>query len=227
MVIAGKIFKLPEDTRLNTIAARLKDFSTEEVVDIGEQEITLATEVKDLEITHDSVEGIFSHDVLIEVFHRGKTISVPKTTDSTFLFSEYGKMMLLIVLENKQTANNIANRLGKILFITTGRIVEARIKPEVLQEFHMSNVEDTKVVFFDDVDIPNINKLSLYGSELKDTALYDDYCDHGKVWYVVIKSKKYGYIVGITRNCVVTIFSKIDKKGFVDYVRDEVYALVE
>jgi hypothetical protein len=237
MVTAGKIFKLPEDAGLEQIALKLKNFVEEEKVEVNDKEISLVTEIEDFLPDQNSLKGVFSWDELINISHRGETIPVPRTFYAPFIFfkqirsrpegeSIYKDRILLTILEKKNRANNIANRLSKILFISVGKIVEAKIEPEVLKGFHEQNFEDTKIVFFDDVDLPNINKLSLYGSSLGNTSLYDGYCDHGKIWYAVIKSKKYGYIVGVTRNCVVTIFSKVNHEEFMDYVREEIYDLI-
>jgi hypothetical protein len=56
-----------------------------------------------------------------------------------------------------------------------GVVVEARILPETLKEFHLNNLEDTKVIFFENMDIPNINKLSLYGPDIAGTSLFEEY----------------------------------------------------
>ncbi|MHC1567712.1 MAG: hypothetical protein ACXQT5_05420 [Candidatus Syntropharchaeia archaeon] len=226
MVVAGKIFRIPEGVDIEGIAQKLKDFSTEEIVETEKGEITLIKEIRDLEITSDSLKGIFSEDYLMEIPRRGEIVPVLSTKDASFIFSRYKGKIILTILEKKTRANNIANQLSKIIFIAPGKITEAKIEPSVLRRFHEENLEDTKVVFFDDVDLPNINKLSLYGSMLRDTILYEDYCSHGKLWYIVIKSKKHGYVVGLTRNCIVTIFSKAGEEEFMDYVRKEIYPLI-
>jgi hypothetical protein len=135
--------------------------------------------------------------------------------------------LLLVILEKKRTANNIANQLSKILFISTGSIVEAKILPETLRKFHEANPEDTKVIFFDGVDIPNVDKLSLYGSQLADTALYNEYLTHGTIWYIVFKSRKYGIVAGVTRNSVVTAFSEVKPREFLEYIKEEIFPLIE
>ena len=78
------------------------------------------------------------------------------------------------------------------------------------------------MVFFEDVDIPNVNKLSLYGSTLSTTSLYNEYLSHGKIWYIVVRSKKHDIVVGLTRDGVVTVFSRIDIPDFIDFVLTEV-----
>lgn len=129
-------------------------------------------------------------------------------------------------MERKFVANNIANRISEILFSTSGYITEVKIAPEVFRKFHEQNPEDTKVIFFDNVDIPNISKLSLYGSELLNTALYNDYCSHGNIWYIVA-TKKSGNTVGITRRGIVTVFSNIEKEGYINFVANEVFPLIQ
>ena len=88
------------------------------------------------------------------------------------------------------------------------------------------NFEMTKILFFDDIDLPNISKLSLYGEGLGATKLYNDYLGHGKIWYAVVKSQRYGYVVGVTRNCVVTVFSRTELPDFKGYVRNEILPLI-
>jgi hypothetical protein len=76
------------------------------------------------------------------------------------------------------------------------------------------------------MDLPSINKLSLYGASLGNTTLYSDYLTHGKLWYIVLKSSKTGYVMGVTRNCVVTGFSKMDMSEFSSFIRGEILPLI-
>ncbi|MHC1610005.1 MAG: hypothetical protein ACXQTW_00090 [Candidatus Methanospirareceae archaeon] len=230
MALAGKLFLVDEDIDLQWIAAKLKGFKAEER--LKDENITLVTEIKDLRLLGESLHGTFIQDQLLEVYHRGERLHVPTTSETPFFFLEprqkeggSGKT-LLTVIDKKARANNIANQLSKILFITSGKIVEVRIEPARFKRFHEENFEDTKVIFFDDVDIPNINKLSMYGSELGNTSAYVDNLKHGKIWYIVLKSKRHGLVVGVTRNGVVTIFSKATKDEFIQYVKDEIIDLI-
>jgi len=230
MVLAGKVFLVEEDIDLQGIAAKLKGFKAEE--SLQDENISLITEIKDLRLVGDSLYGTFIQDQLLDVYHRGERVRVPTTSEAPFFFVEQtqkqgvSRRTVLTVMEKKARANNIANQLSKILFIVTGKIVEVRIEPARFERFHEDNFEDTKVIFFDDVDIPNIKKLSLYGSGLGNTAAYVDNLKHGKIWYIVLKSKRHGLVVGVTRNGVVTIFSKATKDEFIQYVKDEIIDLI-
>jgi hypothetical protein len=233
MVLAGKIFRVEEDVDadLHTIAAKLKGFKSEEKLKGNDKDVSLITEIKDLRLTGDSLHGTFIQDQLLDVYHHGERVHIPTTSEAPFFFVEQEKQkqkgrIVLTIMEKKARANNIANQLSKILFITTGKIVEVRIEPARFVRFHEDNFEDTKVIFFDDVNLPNIKKLSLYGSALGDTSLYVDHLKHGKIWYVVLRSKRHGTVVGVTRNGVVTIFSKAKKEDFIDYVKDEIIGLI-
>jgi hypothetical protein len=232
MVLAGKLFLVEEDIDLQGIAAKLSGFKAEER--LRDEDISLITEIKDLRLIGDSLYGTFIQDQLLEVYHRGERVHVPTTSEAPFFFTEQvrnkdeqdGRRTVLAIMEKKARANNIANQLSKILFITTGKIVEVRIEPARFERFHEDNFEDTKVIFFDDVDIPNIKKLSLYGSGLGNTSAYVDNLKHGKIWYIVLKSKRHGIVVGVTRNGVVTIFSKATKDEFIQYVKDDIIELI-
>ncbi|RJS70896.1 hypothetical protein CW713_09175 [Methanophagales archaeon] len=230
MVLAGKLFLVEGDidAGLPTIAAKLKGFKSEDKLKENDRDISLITEIKNLRLIGDSLHGTFIQDQLLEVYHHGERVHVPTTSEAPFFFVEQKQTgrIVLTIMEKKARANNIANQLSKILFITTGKIVEVRIEPSRFERFHEDNFEDTKVIFFDDVDLPNIKKLSLYGSALGNTSMYADHLKHGKIWYIVLKSKRHGTVVGVTRNGVVTIFSKAKKEDFINYVLDEIIDLI-
>jgi hypothetical protein len=225
VVVAGKIFRLSEPLSIAEIASRLEDYHTEESYEEGDYKFTLVTEVVGLLPKENMLRGIYSHDYVLHVFHRGKVASLPITVEALFSFAQREGITFLAVVEKKRLANFIANKLSEILFEKMGGIVEARIPPEILKEFHLKNPEDTKITFFDNVDIPNVNKLSLYGPDLISTSLFEDYCKHGDLWYVVARSKEYGYVVGITRDVSVTIFNLTEKERYLEYVAKEIYPL--
>jgi len=225
VVVAGKIFRLSEPLSIAEIASRLEDYHTEESYEEGDYKFALVTEVVGLLPKENMLRGIYSHDYVLHVFHRGKVASLPGTVEALFSFAQREGITFLAVVEKKRLANFIANKLSEILFEKMGGIVEARIPPEILKEFHLKNPEDTKITFFDNVDIPNVNKLSLYGPDLISTSLFEDYCKHGDLWYVVARSKEYGYVVGITRDVSVTIFNLTEKERYLEYVAKEIYPL--
>jgi hypothetical protein len=228
MVVAGKVFRLSEPLTLDEIASSLEGYRVEEPYEEGDYKFTLLTEVVGLlpKPEENMLKGVYSHDYVIHVFHRGKVAPLPRTIEALFSFAQREDSTFLTVVEKKRLANFIANKLSEILFDRVGGIVEARIPPETLRDFHLKNPEDTKITFFDNVDIPNVNKLSLYGPDLINTSIFEDYCKHGDLWYVVARAKEYGYVVGITRDASVTIFNLTDKEKYLEYVTKEVYPLI-
>lgn len=227
MVIAGKIFKLRETMPLKVIATKLLDYKTEESIEENSHKFTLYTEIANLDLTGNSLQGLYVKDTLMRINRRGEKVPVIRTLEAPFTFTIRGNEILLTIIGKKNWANYVANELSKIIFIAIGGIVEAKITPETLRQYHEANPEGTKVIFFDNVDIPNIDKLSLYGPDLKNTMLYSEYLTHGNIWYIVATSKKYGYIIGITRNCVVTVFSNIDEYTFFRFIEEEIFPLIE
>jgi hypothetical protein len=226
MVVAGKIFRLAQSMSLSDVASKLQDYKVEEPFEEGDYKFTLITEVTNLQAKPNLVSGVFSNDYVIHVFHRGTSAPIPRTVEGAFSFATAQRQTFLTVVEKKRVANLIANKLSQILFEKIGAIVEARIPPETLKAFHSKNPEDTKITFFDDIAIPNVNKLSLYGPDLNNTSLFEDYLKHGNLWYVVAKSKETGYVVGITREASVTIFNLADKAKFLEYVAKEIYPII-
>ena len=225
MVVAGKVFRLSDSLAIAEIASGLDGYHAEENYEEGDRKFELLTEVAGLLPKGKMLRGIYSHDYVTQVFHRGKILPIPRTVEALFSFSEHEGTMFLTIVEKKRLANSVANELSKILFERAGGILEARISPETLKKFHLKNREDTKITFFDNVDIPNVDKLSLYGPDLINTSLFEDYGKHGDLWYVVARSKEYGYVVGVTRDASVTIFNLGEKEPYLEYVAKEIYPL--
>ena len=171
MVVAGKIFKLTQPMPLANIAQKLNGYHVEEDYEEGDYKFKLITEVVGLESKRGLVSGTYSSDNVMHVFHRGTSAPLPKTVEAMFSFAHVQEVTFLTVVEKKRVANFVANKLSDILFEKVGAIVEARITPETLKAFHDRNPEDTKITFFDNVDIPNVEKLSLYGPDLNNTSL--------------------------------------------------------
>ncbi len=226
MVLAGKVFLVRESYDMDTLAEKLKSFRVETETSVEEQEFKLVTEIDNLSIGKSALEGTFSFDMVFVVRHRGKAVPVPRTYEAPFSFNVHKDRLFLTVYDKKTRANSAANEMSKAVFMSLGQVVEARIEPETLRKFHEANFQDTKVVFYSDVDLPNISKLSLYGAELGNTGLYADYLTHGKLWYIVFTSKAYGYVIGLTRNCIVTAFSKMELPEFKTFVSSQVFPLI-
>jgi len=226
MVTAGKVFRLSDEVRLSEIVSKLKGYRKVEEFKEKDRSISLITEVSDLQSSENSFTGFFSKDYISYAVHRGTTTLVPRTVRSLFSFIRDRDRVLLAILEKKRLANQIANQISQILYGSIGRVVEARIPPETLRNYQGQNPESTKITFFDNVDIPSVTKLSLYGSDLTSTSLFTDYLKHGDLWYAIVTSRKHGHIVGITRNACVTVFNKVDRETYLDYVRDEVFPLL-
>jgi hypothetical protein len=227
LVLAAKLFVVKEEKDLALLATKLKNFKVEQEMRVEEKSFNLLSEISDISITKDTLEGTFSFDTVFTVNQRGDSIPLIRTFHAPFTFNLFGESLYLTIFEKKSRANNVANEMSKALFMSLGQIVEARIPPEVLKRFHEENFENTKILFFDSVDLPNISKLSLYGEALGTTTLYNDYLEHGQIWYAVVKSKKFGYVVGVTRSAVVTCFSRADLLEFKTYVKSEILPLLK
>jgi hypothetical protein len=226
VVVAGKIFRVSESQSVDRVASRLEDYHVEENFEEGDFRFKLVTEVVGLLPTKNMLKGVYSHDYVIRVFHRGKVAPLPRTVEALFSFGQCEDTTFLTIVEKKRLANFIANKLSEVIFEKLGGILEARITPETLKHFHVKNPEETKITFFDNVDIPNVNKLSLYGPDLVNTSLFEDYAKHGDLWYIVARSKEFGYVVGVTRDASVTIFNLSEKEKYIEYVTKEICPLI-
>ena len=226
---------MTEEPDFDVIVQRLKDFRAGEPYETENGEtIELVTEILDLDLQEERVFGVLSKDFVRRRYYRRKLIETPVTEEAPFWINRFEERTFLIVLApsvargvKKLLTNHVANELSRILFAGAGAIVEVSISHSTLKEFHESNPQATKLIWFDNVDIPSVDKLCLAGFGLADTALYQDYLRHGNIWYVVFEVQKRGIVLGITRNCVITLFSKSTVREFTDYIVDGILTLIE
>lgn len=235
MVLPVKLFEFRDDVDINLLTRKLKDFHEEDSYQMSEAEtVPLVTEILDLEMKKTSISGVFSKDFMRDRYYRRELVKTIVTEEAPFWIHFIEQRTFLIVLApsvargvKKLLTGHVANKLSEIFYITRGTIVEVRMPHDILRELHESNPQATKLIWFDDVDIPNVQKLCLAGVGLADTQLYRDYINHGKIWYVVFEVRKRGIVVGITRNAVVTLFSKSTIPDFINYILEDVLKLIE
>jgi hypothetical protein len=235
LVLPAKIFEIKEEANIGMTVGKLKDFREEELHQTKNGEtINLVTEILDLKLDGAMISGVFSKDFVQERFYKRKLVEVPTTEEAPFWIKPFKERVFIIVSApsvargvKKLLTNFVANKLSKVLFIAPHAIVEVDISRATLKELHESNPQATKLIWFDEVDIPGVEKLCLAGSDLVDTTLYKEYVEHGKIWYVVFEVQKRGIVVGITRNCVVTLFSKSTVDDLISYVSEDVLMLIE
>jgi hypothetical protein len=202
-----------------------------EVEELEGEETQLVTEVIDLEQVEDAVTGVFTRDFMRERVYRRRSRMTPETEEAPFWIVPHEDRRFLVVMApsvargvKKMLSNHVAVKLGEIL---NADVRESRITSETLRRLHEGNPKATNLIWFDNVDIPGVNKLCLSGEGLADTGLYKDYMDHGMIWYVVFTSQAKGYTVGVTRNAVVTNFSKSTVDEFIAFVREDILKLIE
>ena len=102
--------------------------------------------------------------------------------------------------------------------------IAAKLKGFKSEEELKENGKDVRLV----TEIKDLRLVedSLYDSALGNTSMYADHLKYGKIWYVALRSKRHGAVVGVTRNGEVTIFSKATKDDFINYVREGVIGLI-
>ena len=227
MPTAGKVFTSIEFKSLADVAVTLEGYRVEETFEEEEAKFDLITEIANVSIEDELLTGLYSYDYIVHNFHRGKLVPTPATKEVLFSFTELDGRSFTTIVDKKAIANRVANKLSDIVFGEMGVIVEARILPETLKKYHLANPEDTKVIFFENMNIPNINKMSLYGPDVVETKLFKEYSARGDPWYILTKSKKQGHTVGLVRDGSVTLFNRVDQGQYLQFIKDEILGMTQ
>lgn len=235
MVLPAKVFELKEPIEPEQIRLQVEKFREEDSYegDSGNR-VSLVTEVYDVRLADNTLSGVFSKDFVNRRYYRRSVVETPVTEEAPFWIRPFGGRLFMVVMApsvargvKKLLTGHVANKLSDVIYGKPWAVTEVRLSNETLKRLHEFNPGSAKLIWFDDVDIPSVEKLCLAGSGLADTKLYHDYTDHGKIWYVVFEVQKRGLVVGITRNCVVTLFSKSTMDDFIRYVLEDLLILVD
>ncbi|MFW6117704.1 MAG: hypothetical protein ACOC6G_03875 [Thermoproteota archaeon] len=190
LVLPTRVFKITEEVDFESLVQDLKGFRQEkphEKEDGGT--VSLVSEVLDLEVKEDLVYEVFSQDFVSKVRYRRQMTESLITQEAPFWIKDHeGNPVLLVQAPSTGSeliAPSVASKLAENLFSGRGSVVEGRISHDTLKDLHEANPEATKLIWFDQVDLPGIGKQCLAGSDVADTDLYRRYLKNGKIWYVV------------------------------------------
>ncbi|MCS7105420.1 MAG: hypothetical protein NZ954_07675 [Thermofilaceae archaeon] len=226
MPLAFKSFELVEPLPLEEVAAKLKGYGVLELEEVEGKEVEVGFRVADLQMVDGELQGLFEESFIISVKYREELFKVPITVATEFRFTPVGSKVFLTVAAKKARANRVAARISAA--VAAGRkrgvLLEARIPEPVFRRLYEGQPHAVKVVVFTDVKLPDVGKLTLYGEQLANSSLYNEYLKLGSVWYAVFEAGE-GVVVGVTRNCIVTFFSKIDPEEAFKFIKENILPL--
>jgi hypothetical protein len=224
--LALKAFEVAEAQSFEEVAAKLKGYGVLEREEVDGREVEVGFRVARLELVEGELRGVFEESFVASVRYRDELLRVPVSVSTEFRFAEVAGGLYLIVAAKKARANRVAARLSAALAAgrKRGVIVEARIPEEEFRRLYEGRPEAVKVVVFTDVRLPDVGKLTLYGSQLASSGLYNEYLKLGSVWYAVFEAEE-GVVVGVTRNCIVTFFSKVEPEDAFRFVKERILPL--
>jgi hypothetical protein len=221
MPTAGKLFIHVEDLDLDAAAESLSSWRESEVYETPDDRYDLLTNVEEVEHDGEELRGIFMYDDIATYTWRGVLSSIPYTKEAPFVFTKQEEKWYLIVMAPKAIANRTANILSTILHGEQGFIVEPMIRSDNFDDFQ-KGTDATKIMFFDEIETPNLDKATLYGGNVHQTDFFGNLVSVGRPWYVVGKTKQRGWTVGIVRDGAVVVFNTIDATSFVEFVKDKI-----
>ncbi|MGC8556169.1 MAG: hypothetical protein ACP5NG_04100 [Conexivisphaera sp.] len=226
MALAAKLFRLRANVRPDVLVHKLKDFRLERE-DVGTGQV-LVEEIRDVAYSSGYLSALALKDRPLVFRRHGEVVKTVRTLEVPFYMRVEGGSQLLLVMAKKRLANEIASDLSRVIYGAPGGVVEARLSHDKFRQYFEASMEGARVIYFDQVDLPNVDVLALYGESLRDSALYHDYLEHGKIWYVVVSlPSRNGLTVGVTRNAVLAAFGRTTAQELIDFAFGELAALLE
>jgi hypothetical protein len=227
MPTAGKLFLYREDKTLKDIAALLEGWEEVVETELDGKYIVLRKDISDVNYIEatDELTATYHQDEVMQVTFRDKTQTIPFTKEAELRFFTIDDAPYLVVMAPKHIANTVANQISNILSGQLGAIAEPVLNITEIKELYESG-DATKIALFDNIDIPNMNKATLYGANIVQTDLYGRFINLGDPWYIVFKDKETGYTVGLVRDGSICIFSACEPDDFMSYLEERIVPLI-
>lgn len=223
MPSSGKVFIVPDEKSLDEIELAVENFK--EVERDEDLALDLIKDIAHLRRVELELDGVYSYDYLVSRYYRGNFLVSPATQECPFTFLKDGEKMWLIVYCSKGIADKVANKLSEIIYGAVGEIKLAKIRSREIDDYLKENYE-TRVIFIEDMDIPSINKSTIYGKEFIQTSLFNQLRNSGSPRYVITKSKARGYTVGIVNDGAIVIFNQVDQREFQSFLEAEILPII-
>ncbi|BBE41843.1 hypothetical protein [Conexivisphaera calida] len=226
MALAAKLFRLRNPVKPEILVPKLRDLRLERE-DVGTGQV-LVEEIRNVEYSSGLLSASLLKDRPLVFRKHDEVVKTVRTIEVPFYVKLEEGYQLLLVMAKKRVANEVASDLSRIIYGIPGGIVEARLDHSRFREYFEASMEGASVIYFDQVDLPNVDVLALYGESLRDSALYQDYLEHGRIWYVVVSlPSRNGLTVGVTRNSVITAFGRATPQELLEFAFGDLSALLE
>ncbi len=187
--------------------------------------VSVGFRVANIDHSGETVWGVVEESFISRMEFRGEEIRVPVSLTIEFSFIEYDKRQFLIVYAGKRRADRLAVRFSEILYDRRDVIVEVYIPPEKMRTLYLDKVGEVRIVILDNLRIPGLSKVTLFGKDLKDSDAFMDYLKKGRESYVVYRDEE--GVFGVSRMGQIIAFSRIDSETLESYLREKIIPLAE
>ena len=219
---SGKVYIVNTSEDLKDLKGRLDGYSETEKYDDGDYSIDLVKDVQNLSIGERFIDGFYCYDYVMRNYYRGKVVHTPVTRECPFRFFKEDDELWLLVRISKDIANRVAVDLAMICNLD---VREAQIYSREMNHYLKIN-NNTKVVLFDQLDIPGVDKSTLYGIDLVQTDLFRNLVESGSPKWVITESSLKGYTVGIGGDAGVTIYNNVNELDYISFIEAEILPLI-
>ena len=230
MPTSGKLFIIVEKMSLEDIREALTDYDVSEEFSTPELNLKIRENIENLAISEEprQLMGQFSQDNVSHLEYRGTVKATPFTTYAPFIFFEQSGQTYCLIMASKVAANKVAGKLSEIAFGEQGAILEPLLDIPRINKFYRDG-QRTSVLLLDNMEVPNLGKLTMYGGKGGDvvqTDLFGRYIQSGDPWYVVFKEKITGETVGLVRDGTIVIFGNMEGYEYIKFVKEYILPLV-
>jgi hypothetical protein len=215
----------PQVPRIREVFAKpVRPVERTEVID--RETFRLKTSFENLKSEGDQASGDVVHDIVITIPYRDTFQHVRTTMEGSFVFDLESKMRPHLFIFGKEQ-DTISGVLDTALFGGDRGIAFTSIAPPKILQFTKSHAAKILWASFKGLNIPNLNKSSLWGPDLATTQDYDRYCAHGQNHYVMIELKGQHWVVAIGSDGKAIMYSKVSQADFLEFLKTEVVPILK
>ncbi len=220
-----KIYEVAEPLAPEEVYDSLNGYSQLWEEELDGRNVTVGFRVAELERGEDSVWGVAEESWITTTEFRGEELRIPVSSTISFTFIYEKQREFLLVYASKRLADRLAVRFSELLFDAPDRILEVYLPPEKMREVYSKG--EVRSMIIDNLRLPGIRKVTLFGEDLKNARTVKTYLTRGKgrELYVVYRDEE--GVFGISRTGQIVAFSRIALEDFEAYIREKILPLAE
>ena len=181
----------------------------------------LETSISGVKNIRGNIHAVINYDSLVNYKDRnGDWRSVVKSNSVEVVFVRTNMIYLLIFAGN---AGGIVTKISTMVFSRKeDPILSCQIRPNEMNDFLGRYTHDIKRCNWSEINLPNLNRAILLGSNMEGNRDYKRFDNHGQKNSLMVSLNTFGITISLNRGASIHFYTKIKMDQQIDFITSNI-----